>query len=379
MAAFELRCEDRKVGRVGVQKIFLKFHRSSIEVPLALNLTDSENPVRRSLAPLIAALRAESLPLPRGNGLRVPRIRRTCDSRHHGTVLESCVKLICATVLLAAATHVVAAQPIPQARAASIVVHQAPASQAPPGLELSAGPTLLSAHAIASPLPPIEGPGECGAPDLVRLQAVLLPDGSTVTVNPAATLRRTMAEAVVGWVRADVARAVEGLGARLGSIESYDSYSCRGRNNVVGAKLSEHAKANALDIHALKLTNGKVMLPTDPLIASDVREALRKSACERFYTVLGPGSDGSHEDHVHVDLLDRPPRHFRLCQWNVRKPEEATQAVAQAPMPKESGGPLSAGSSNRLVRMRNAKTMRDQTAARRRSVTETKRAVARGS
>jgi hypothetical protein len=46
---------------------------------------------------------------------------------------------------------------------------------------------------------------------------------------------------------------------------------------------------------------------------------LRKSACERFMTVLGPGSDGYHENHVHVDLAKR--RHdYRICQWDVREP-----------------------------------------------------------
>src|SRR5437762_2590203 len=107
------------------------------------------------------------------------------------TTGASCVKLICATVLLAATTHVAAAQPIPHPRPASIALHPAPASQAPAGVELSVGPTLLSAQAVTSPLPPIEGPGECGAQDLVRLQAILLADGSKVAVNPAATLRRT--------------------------------------------------------------------------------------------------------------------------------------------------------------------------------------------
>ena len=47
---------------------------------------------------------------------------------------------------------------------------------------------------------------------------------------------------------------------------------------------------------------------------------MRVSACRHFTTVLGPGSDGYHEDHVHVDLAERR-NGFRLCQWDVRDPE----------------------------------------------------------
>jgi hypothetical protein len=167
----------------------------------------------------------------------------------------------------------------------------------------------------------------------VRLDAILLAERTQVTVKPPAILRCSMAEEVVSWVREDVAHAVEGLGARLATLENYDSYDCRGRNNIAGAKVSEHGKANALDIRALKLTDGKVLMPTDALIASDVRESLRKSACLRFNTVLGPGSDGYHEDHVHIDLQDRGPRRLKLCQWDVREPEQSAGTVAKVPLP----------------------------------------------
>ena len=181
----------------------------------------------------------------------------------------------------------------------------------------------------------------------------------------------------MGWVRADVAGAVEGLGSRLQSIESYESYACRGRNNIVGARISEHGKANALDIHAFKLTDGKAVVPTDPLVASDVREALRKSACDRFNTVLGPGSDGYHEDHVHVDLLDRPPRHFRLCQWDVREPEEGAGVIANAPLPLVSSRPSTAAV--RPAYARNAMTAHDRAvpAARKRAVSSGLHVMAR--
>ena len=145
-----------------------------------------------------------------------------------------------------------------------------------------------------------------------------------------------MAEAVADWVREEAAPRALALGSSLKAVENFTSFECRGRNGVVGAKLSEHGKANALDIHSLRLANGKVMVLTDPQISRDFREGLRKTACGRFTTVLGPGSDGFHEDHVHVDLLERHGG-YRICEWDVREPEEAlaTGAFAKSvPLPR---------------------------------------------
>ena len=198
------------------------------------------------------------------------------------------------------------------------------------------GLRLTAEFAITQSIPMLDGPGECAVADVVRLEAVVLPDGGRVAVTPPATLRCDMAEAVVRWEREDVAAAVRGLGAPLRSMDNYASYDCRGRNNIVGAPLSEHGKANALDIRLLRLANGRTVGLTDPLVARDFRESMRKSACRRFSTVLGPGSDGYHEDHVHVDLRERPPGRYPMCQWDVRDPEPAvvtSDAAAKVPLP----------------------------------------------
>ena len=129
-----------------------------------------------------------------------------------------------------------------------------------------------------------------------------------------------MAESIALWMRNDIAPAAAMLGAPLAEIANYDSFDCRGRNRFIGAELSEHGKANALGIRALKLTNGTVIEPTNPIVSKDFRETMRKSACKRFMTVLGPGSDGYHETHVHVDLAERA-RGYRICQWEVREPQ----------------------------------------------------------
>jgi hypothetical protein len=235
---------------------------------------------------------------------------------------------------LAGATGLAAAQkvPLPSPRPPEL----GPSASAP---EASAEPSacrlrLTSDIAIAPSLPPITGPGECGAPDVVRLEAVLLPDHSPVAVAPPAILRCTMAEAVASWVREDAAPRVRALGASLKAIETLASFDCRGRNNIPGARLSEHGRANALDIHAFRLTDGKQVALTDPQVGKELREGLRQSACARFTTVLGPGSDGFHEEHVHVDLAERRGG-YRICQWDVR---EAGPASVPLPRPRPHGG-----------------------------------------
>ncbi|HEY4408048.1 MAG TPA: extensin family protein [Xanthobacteraceae bacterium] len=195
---------------------------------------------------------------------------------------------------------------------------------------------LTADVAIAPSLPPITGPGECEATDVVRLEAVVLSDRSRVAITPAAILRCTMAEAIATWVREEAAPRTLELGSALKAVENLTSFDCRGRNGAVGGRLSEHGKANALDIHSLKLTNGKVIELTDPHVPADFRDGLRKSACARFTTVLGPGSDGFHEDHVHVDLLERRGG-YRICEWDVREPGEvlaARASVTSVPLPR---------------------------------------------
>jgi hypothetical protein len=130
------------------------------------------------------------------------------------------------------------------------------------------------------------------------------------------------------------------LGSALRGIENFDSYDCRGRNRVFGAKMSEHGRGNALDIRAVKLDSGVIAHLTDPHVAKEVRNDLRKSACDRFMTVLGPGSDGYHENHIHVDLAERRSD-FRMCQWEVRQPLDRAApsphiAESRSPTPLES-------------------------------------------
>ncbi len=214
---------------------------------------------------------------------------------------------------------------------------QSAAPAAPPAP--SACQLRLAKLAEFQPLGVLAGPGECGTADAVLLQSVILPDRTKVAVAPPATLRCTMAEAVARWLREDVAPAALKRGAPLRGLDEVDSYECRGRNRRRGAMLSEHGRADALDVRALKLADGRVIGLTDVNVAKDWREALRTSACARFATVLGPGADGYHEEHIHLDLAERRGG-YKLCEWEVREPAPPAAASAQTVANIETPVPL---------------------------------------
>ncbi|MBH5389794.1 extensin family protein [Bradyrhizobium diversitatis] len=211
-----------------------------------------------------------------------------------------------------------------------------PAEAAPPPQKLASDcrVALTEDIAIAPSIPDIRGPGACGGEDLVRLEAVVLPDKRKVTVKPAAILRCTMASAIADWLRKDMVPLATSLGSPISDLDNFDSFECRGRNRVAGALLSEHGKANAIDIRAIKLANGQSIGLTDRTLSRDVRERVLHSVCARFSTVLGPGSDWYHEDHIHLDLAQRR-NGYRICQWNVWDPLPQVAPLLPVERPEE--------------------------------------------
>jgi hypothetical protein len=193
---------------------------------------------------------------------------------------------------------------------------------------------LTEAIAIAPSIPDIHGPGGCGGEDLVRLEAIVLPDKRQVPLKPAAILRCKMAAAVADWIRTDIAPLAANLGSAIGDLDNFDSFECRGRNRIAGAQLSEHGRANALDVRGFRLANGRMISLTDRTLARETRESVLHTACARFPTVLGPGSDWYHEDHIHLDLMERR-NNYRICQWNVWDPLPQTAPLLPAERPEE--------------------------------------------
>src|SRR3546814_15124681 len=71
------------------------------------------------------------------------------------------------------------------------------------------------------------------------------------------------------------------------AIESFGSYACRPVNNQIGGRLSEHARANAADIAAFVLADGRRITVQEGWNGSDqrVRDFLRmahRAGCRRF-------------------------------------------------------------------------------------------------
>ena len=220
------------------------------------------------------------------------------------------MRLISTLIMLVAATAA-AAQPLPRPRPGRLPPQPSQQQQALPQEQPSACRLRLTSElAIAPSIPAIDGPGECGVADVVRLEAVVLPDEQP---GRDARRRRRCAAAwrkrSCSWVREEVApRALE-LGAPLRAIENYDSFDCRGRNRIRRRQAQRARQGQcARHPHRCGSPTAGSWSSTDPQVDQDFRDGLRQSVCARFTTVLGPGSDGYHEDHVHVDLAERARR-----------------------------------------------------------------------
>lgn len=175
---------------------------------------------------------------------------------------------------------------------------------------------LMLEHA---PPQSIGNSGGCGAPAAITVSSV-----AGVEINPPAELTCDMAEALHGWVSSSVAPAARiNLKKKLVRINNASAYACRRRNNSKTGKLSEHAKANALDIATLGFEDGStISIKGDwsglkQLVGMSAQgnflRQIRRDACIRFTTVLGPGSDAYHGDHFHIDVARRKNA-YRVCQ-----------------------------------------------------------------
>lgn len=160
---------------------------------------------------------------------------------------------------------------------------------------------------------PIDGEGDCGAAFPLSVSAI-----GDVALEPAVVVRCPVARALARWtVEALVPAADEHLDAAVTTIFTAGAYVCRGRNRQEGARLSEHAYANAVDVTGVDFA-ARAALPVEPRAGRGTDEArfqreIRTRACAFFRTVLGPGSDDFHDDHLHFDQRERT-NDYRLCQ-----------------------------------------------------------------
>jgi hypothetical protein len=159
-----------------------------------------------------------------------------------------------------------------------------------------------------------EGDRDCGIVLPIEVSSL----GQGVALSPAAVLRCPTARALAGWTQDFVMPAAERLDrGALTEIRGGTGYTCRRRNNQPTGKLSEHAFGNAFDLTSFVFADGAPIpiMPRarDGTIEESFQDATRAAACMEFTTVIGPGSDPYHDDHLHFDVAARGSG-FRLCE-----------------------------------------------------------------
>ncbi|WP_158554763.1 extensin-like domain-containing protein [Methylovirgula sp. 4M-Z18] len=163
---------------------------------------------------------------------------------------------------------------------------------------------LVKVTAYVQPSAEINGPGICGLVHPFKIAALA---DDTVTLNQRIVLACPMIPALNGWISDVVQPAAQArFGQQVVEIETFGSYSCRGIDNMSGASLSEHAFANAIDVSGFVLADGREINVQNDWKKETQEGAflhdVHQGACDTFSTVLGPGSDMFHYNHIHVDL-----------------------------------------------------------------------------
>lgn len=151
---------------------------------------------------------------------------------------------------------------------------------------------------LGQQIPPIRGEIRgCGLEDGVKVTSI-----SGIPFSEPLTIDCTTAKAMKTWIDRGIVPAVGTRGGGIARIEVFDTYACRPRNNVRGAKVSEHGSGKAIDFAGMKLRNGEIITVLNGWkLQPRLLKAIHTAACGPFGTVLGPQSDRYHLNHIHVD------------------------------------------------------------------------------
>jgi hypothetical protein len=158
---------------------------------------------------------------------------------------------------------------------------------------------------------------ECRPAAVIRMNAV--GGESAVKLSAPTILGCPVASALAAWLKESVVPAgVENLGEAPTQVLVGAGYECRTRNWQVGAPLSEHATANAIDIMGFAFSGKRTVQVLEhweqETPAGTFLSAVHADACRHFTTVLGPRADEAHKNHFHLDLRARGKGKHRLCQ-----------------------------------------------------------------
>lgn len=211
-----------------------------------------------------------------------------------------------------------------------------PGMSQPPGREPYPSAPNYPPRAASAPYSerPYAAPAQPPAESLPRLgPSQPVAAFGPVAVKPAATLACPIVSVLDHWLAESVQpAAMRWFGSRVVEIKQISAYSCRGMNGNPHAHISEHAFGNALDIAAFTLADGRRIvvetgwkgMPEEQGFLRDVQAA----ACQQFNTVLAPGSNVYHYNHIHVDLMRRARRPV-ICEPAAMSGEEVAARAAQ--------------------------------------------------
>lgn len=161
---------------------------------------------------------------------------------------------------------------------------------------------MTGPNVSASPIAPVPVVDGCGTPNGVRLSTV---GGARLPVD---RISCEAGAALTLWMTHEVQPLAQTmLGHPVVSVQHFGSYSCR---NIVGVPMlksvkSQHATANAIDIAAFNLADGRTISVKQHWDGggpeSTFLRAVHERACRYFRVTLGPEFNKAHQDHFHLD------------------------------------------------------------------------------
>jgi hypothetical protein len=165
---------------------------------------------------------------------------------------------------------------------------------------------LLTAPLRTVPRPDA-GSAECPLPNAVQVQAAMVPLSSSFLASC------PLAVSYALWERHVLQPlAKQHFGQDIRRVTHLGSYACR--NVRGGTRQSEHASANAIDISAIALSDGRTITVekhwTEDSAAGQFLRALHRRSCDVFTMALGPAYDAAHHNHFHFGMGGR----FGLCR-----------------------------------------------------------------
>lgn len=170
--------------------------------------------------------------------------------------------------------------------------------------------TLNQAQARYTPLADRTNEQGCAFHNVVRLTE------ANVRFSAPLTLSCRSAVALALWTHHVLQPAAEAhFGQAVSRLDHYGSYACRNVYGRTDAPLSRHATADAVDIAAFVLADGRRIDVRSAWASATAPEGgvflrtVRDGACRVFEGVLSPDYNEAHRDHLHFDRGG-----YRVCR-----------------------------------------------------------------